>query len=70
MRVVRWGLFVVAAAVLVVAPHVVSPYVLRILISMIITTLPVASLTLLLGLGGQISMGQAAFSGVGGNVLM
>jgi branched-chain amino acid transport system permease protein len=65
MRVVRWGLLIAAAGALVVAPHIVSPYVLRILISIIITTLPVASLTLLLGLGGQISMGQAAFSGIG-----
>jgi len=54
-----------ALAAAIVAPLVVSPYVLRILIAIIITVLPVASLTLLLGFGGQISMGQAAFGGVG-----
>ena len=64
----RWATWILAAiaiALLIAGPFVTSPYTLRILIAIVITVLPVASLTLLLGFGGQISMGQAAFAGVG-----
>lgn len=50
---------------LLVAPQVTSPYTLRLLTMIAVTTLPVIGLTLLVGFAGQVSLSQAGFLGAG-----
>lgn len=58
-----WALVVVLAVI--IAPLVLSPYLTGIVILTAITSVPIASLTMLFGYAGQVSLGQAAFYGVG-----
>jgi branched-chain amino acid transport system permease protein len=59
------GIAVVAVLLLVVAPHVLSPYLVNLIILTGVTAIPVASLMVLFGYAGQVSLGQAAFYGLG-----
>lgn len=65
MRFVALGVALLVLIALVVAPYSVPPYVVSLVILTAITAIPVASLTMLFGYAGQVSLGQAAFYGIG-----
>lgn len=64
-RVVGMTLAVVAAAVVVVLPRGLTPDKLDIVVTIGLYTIVAAGLTLLMGFGGQVSLGQAGFFALG-----
>src|SRR5262245_12964349 len=56
---------VVVAVVLAIVPMTMGDYAIGLLTLTAITTLPVVSITILFGYAGQITLGQAAFYGIG-----
>jgi branched-chain amino acid transport system permease protein len=56
---------VLIAVVLAIVPMMVGDYAIGLLTLTAITTLPVVSITILFGYAGQITLGQAAFYGIG-----
>lgn len=65
-RMLRWALAIIAGGVVLAAPFVITDkYLLRILTFVGINLIMVAGLSLLFGYAGQISLGHAAFYGLG-----
>ena len=64
-RRINFALVATLIIVLVLVPHILSLYVVNLVILTAITAIPVASLTMLFGYAGQVSLGQAAFYGIG-----
>lgn len=64
-RAVSTILIIIAAFVVLNIPQNTSAYTTNLLTLMAITVLPVLSLTILFGYAGQVSLGQAAFYGLG-----
>lgn len=64
-RIAKAAVGVVAAFVVLNIPQNASGYTTNLLTLMAITVLPVLSLTILFGYAGQVSLGQAAFYGLG-----
>jgi branched-chain amino acid transport system permease protein len=67
-RLPLYAIGVVVVVALAVAPQTLSPYLTNLIILTAITSIPVASLMMLFGYAGQVSLGQAAFYGVGAYV--
>jgi branched-chain amino acid transport system permease protein len=62
----QWGWFIAFLAFLLAMPLFVSPHVLRLTLSLTITVIAVLGLHIVIGLCGQLSLGQLAFMAVGG----
>jgi branched-chain amino acid transport system permease protein len=65
LRLYRIGLFVAVVVIGVILPSSVSPYLLRVVTTILVYACVAIGLNLILGYGGLISFGHAAFFGIG-----